>query len=125
MANGEVFRFNIVKPLWRLNRSVNGWQKEVNMVSWNGAKPKLDIREWNSDKTLMRKGMTFTRDEMSELKKCMANIDPDDMFDTGADDELKNKEPGPAVTEYFRSSTGNEISAESDEEEVSVCGHDK
>jgi hypothetical protein len=23
------------------------WTKEVNLVAWNGGKPKIDIRDWN------------------------------------------------------------------------------
>lgn len=28
-----------------------GWQKELNIVSWNGGNPKYDIREWDMDHT--------------------------------------------------------------------------
>jgi hypothetical protein len=24
------------------------WTKEVNLVAWNGGKPKIDIRDWNA-----------------------------------------------------------------------------
>ena len=41
----------------------NGWTREVNLVSWNGAEPKVDIRDWNSDHTKMSKGITLTKDE--------------------------------------------------------------
>ena len=72
MAAGEQVRYNITKSIWRLNRSVNGWQKEVNVVAWNGKQAKLDIREWNADKSQMHKGLTFDKDEVYQLKRCLS-----------------------------------------------------
>ncbi len=36
----------IVKELGVLSESAKGWKKEVNLVSWNGKKPKYDLRDW-------------------------------------------------------------------------------
>lgn len=64
--------FEITRQLGVLSRKSNGWQKEVNLVIWNGRDEKLDIRDWNEDHTKMGKGLTFTWEEMCELSKAIA-----------------------------------------------------
>ncbi len=96
--NNELISFNVTKSLWRLNRSANGWQKEVNLVAWNGKKPRLDVREWNMDKTKMRRGVTFSKDEVLELRKCLNNIDIDWLYQEQPEASSQT-EPGPADPE--------------------------
>ena len=45
------------------------------MVSWNERKPKFDIREWSPEYEKMGKGLTFTVEELQELKKILNQID--------------------------------------------------
>ena len=53
--NGEV-TFEIKECIGALDAaSDNGWRRELNLVSWNGGAPKLDIREWSPDHTRMSK----------------------------------------------------------------------
>ena len=52
-----------------------GWRKEINLVSWNGGMPKLDIREWNQDHSAMKKGITLTRRELKILLASVKEID--------------------------------------------------
>ena len=62
--------FEIVKEIAALRpTNENGWTREVNLVSWNGADPKVDIRDWNEDHTKMSKGITLTIDEGKALVK--------------------------------------------------------
>ncbi len=51
-----------------LSESSKGWTKELNKVSWNGAEPKYDIRDWSPDHEKMGKGITLTDDEAEILK---------------------------------------------------------
>lgn len=44
-----------------------GYQKELNLVSWNDRKPKFDIRGWNADHTDMTKGIALSKEEMMNL----------------------------------------------------------
>ncbi len=67
-------KFEIVKHIGVLSESARGWTKELNMVSWNEAEPKFDIREWNPDHSRMGKGVTISQDEMMELKELMSEI---------------------------------------------------
>jgi len=50
------------------------WNKEVNLVSWNGRPAKLDIRAWQSNHEKCGKGITLTREEAEELVKLLNKI---------------------------------------------------
>ena len=50
------------------------WNKEVNLVSWNGRPAKLDIRSWQKDHEKCGKGITLTREEAEELVKLLDSI---------------------------------------------------
>lgn len=61
-------KFEIVKNLGYLGEGKEGWKKEINLVSWNERKPKLDIREWDDTHSKMKKGVTFNSRELKVLK---------------------------------------------------------
>ena len=42
-------KFEIKEELGVLSENAKGWRKEVNLISWNGAAPKYDIRDWAPD----------------------------------------------------------------------------
>lgn len=42
-------------------------RKEVNIVSWNGREPKVDIREWDENHDVAGKGLTLTKQEEMAL----------------------------------------------------------
>ena len=64
-------KFEIKKELGVLSENARGWRKELNLVSWNDAAPKYDIREWSPDHEKMGKGVTLTEDEFEKLKEIM------------------------------------------------------
>lgn len=43
MAN---IKFEIKEEIGVLSESAKGWTKELNLISWNGAAPKYDLRDW-------------------------------------------------------------------------------
>ena len=45
MRNSNEISFEIVKRIGIIERRPSGWNKEVNLVSWNGGPAKYDIRE--------------------------------------------------------------------------------
>ena len=45
MATKE-FTYEVTEEIAVLSESAKGWTKELNLVSYNGAAPKFDIREW-------------------------------------------------------------------------------
>lgn len=65
----------VVKRIAVLSDPEAGYKKELNLVSWNGAEPKIDLRTW-SPEGIALKGLTLTEDEAKELCKAL-----NDMFD--------------------------------------------
>ena len=70
-------KFEITRNLGVLSEGTKGWQKEINLVSWNGRKPKIDIRDWGPDHEKMGKGVTFNVQEMTKLKELLDELDLD------------------------------------------------
>lgn len=68
-------KFEIKKNVSVLSESTKGWKREVNIISWNERKPKLDIRDWDEEHKMMGKGITLSREEVSELKKILLESD--------------------------------------------------
>ena len=68
------FKYEIVEEIGVLSENVKGWRKELNKISWNGAAPKYDIRDWAPDHEKMGKGITLTADEAKALYKILAKI---------------------------------------------------
>ena len=60
-------KFEIQKEIGILSENAKGWRKELNLVSWNGAAPKYDIRDWAPGHEKMGKGTTLTAEEAKEL----------------------------------------------------------
>ena len=59
--------YDIVEEIGVLSENAKGWRKEINRISWNGAAPKYDIRDWAPEHEKMSKGITLSREEMEEL----------------------------------------------------------
>lgn len=68
MAEREL-KFELINEIGVVSSSKSGWKKELNRVSWNGAEPKYDLRDWGPDHSKMGKGVTLTEEELRELKK--------------------------------------------------------
>ena len=65
-------RFDLMEHIGVLSMKDSGWAREVNMVSWNGAPAKVDIREWNPEHGRMSRGITLFDDEAELLAKLLA-----------------------------------------------------
>ena len=66
---------DVVERIAVLSDPEAGYKKELKLVSWNGAEPKIDLRTW-SPEGIALKGLTLTEDEAKELCKAL-----NDMFD--------------------------------------------
>lgn len=66
-------KFEIKETIGILSSNAKGWQKELNLVSWNDAEPKYDIREWSPEHDKMGKGVTLSKDEFEKLKELINN----------------------------------------------------
>ena len=60
-------KFEIKEHIGTVSESSKGWTKELNIVSWNGANPKFDLRDWAPEHEKMGKGLTFTNEELKNL----------------------------------------------------------
>lgn len=72
-------KYEIKKNLGVIGEGTKGWKKEVNLVSWNDRKPKLDIRDWDETHEKMGKGVTLNKNEVMELKKLLETVEFDEM----------------------------------------------
>ena len=57
------------------SNSKQGWAKCLKLVSWNDKPAKFDLREWNGEKA--SKGLTFTREEIRNLRDILNTINLD------------------------------------------------
>ena len=67
MARDKEIKFEIINTIGTISVSKSGWKKEINRISWNGAEPKYDIRDWDAEHTKMGKGITLSENELREL----------------------------------------------------------
>lgn len=65
------FKYEIIEKIGGLSEVRNGWQKQLNLISWHGNEPKLDIRKWTEDGKLMAKGITLSNDEAIKLRELL------------------------------------------------------
>lgn len=64
-------KFEIKKEIGVLSESAKGWRKELNLISWNDAAPKYDLRDWDPEHEKMGKGVTLTEEELQKLKELL------------------------------------------------------
>ncbi len=64
-------KFEIKKEIGVLSESTKGWRKELNLISWNDAAPKYDLRDWDPEHEKMGKGVTLTEEELQKLKELL------------------------------------------------------
>lgn len=60
-------RFEILEHIGVLSTHSTGWNKELNIVRWNGGQPKYDIRDWDLDHEHMSRGVTLHEKEMRQM----------------------------------------------------------
>lgn len=64
----------IVESIAVLSENEKGYTKEINLVSWNGAEPKFDIRNWHPGREKSGKGITLTKEEIMNLMDAMEEV---------------------------------------------------
>ena len=69
------FTYEITKRIAVLSTNARGWERQLNMISWNGAAPKYDIRDWSPDGRRMAKGISMTAEELKALKDILNEIE--------------------------------------------------
>ena len=69
------FTYEITKRIAVLSTNARVWERQLNMISWNGAAPKYDIRDWSPDGSRMAKGISMTAEELKTLKDILNEIE--------------------------------------------------
>lgn len=72
-------KFNIIKNIGVLSEGAKGWKREINIISWNDRKSKIDIRDWDEAHVKMGKGITLSKDDLKELKDILTEINIDEL----------------------------------------------
>lgn len=72
-------KFEIIENLGTIGEGAKGWKKDINLISWNSRKPKIDIRDWDDDHEKMGKGITLSKDELIALKEILDSINIDEL----------------------------------------------
>lgn len=86
MSNNEFNReisFEIVEKIGVITSYSTGWNKELNLVSWNGAAPKYDIRDWAPDHEHMSRGITLHEKEMRLVFDLLGKRNRKHNYDSG------------------------------------------
>jgi hypothetical protein len=68
-------KYEIIKKIGVLSKTASGWEKQLNLISWNDRDPKYDIREWSPDGEKMGKGVTLSKEELVALKELLNRIE--------------------------------------------------
>jgi hypothetical protein len=68
-------KYEIIKKIGVLSKSASGWEKQLNLISWNDRDPKYDIRDWSPDGQKMGKGVTLSKEELLALKELLNTIE--------------------------------------------------
>lgn len=72
--NSEPVRFEIKEKIGVIAEYPSGWSKEINLVSWNDAAPKYDIRDWDPNHEHMSRGITMHVDEIKKLSEFIKEL---------------------------------------------------
>ncbi|MFY9324368.1 MAG: PC4/YdbC family ssDNA-binding protein [Syntrophomonadaceae bacterium] len=70
----------MTRSLGVLSQGSKGWQKEINLVSWNDRSPKIDIRDWAPEHERMGKGITLNREEILQLRDILNQLNLDELL---------------------------------------------
>lgn len=64
-------QYEIKQEIAVLSKSDSGYTKEINLISWNDAEPKYDIRSFSPNREKCGKGITLTETEAKELLEAL------------------------------------------------------
>ncbi|MCI5648622.1 MAG: PC4/YdbC family ssDNA-binding protein [Fusicatenibacter sp.] len=69
------FKYEIKKHIGTVSSSPDGkYATEVNLISYNNAPAKVDIRNWNKETGQMYKGITLTAEEAENLTQILLGM---------------------------------------------------
>lgn len=69
------FKYEIIKEIGIISERKGGWSKQLNLISWNDAEPKYDIRDWSPNREKMGKGISLSASELQTLTDMLNEIE--------------------------------------------------
>lgn len=66
--------YEITRHIGVISKEKNDWQRELNLVAWNGNPAKYDIRTWSPDHDRMTRGITLSSEEAAKVAELLAGI---------------------------------------------------
>ena len=66
-------QYEIKQEIAVLSKSDSGYTKEINLISWNGAEPKYDIRSFSPNREKCGKGITEAKELLEALQTHFEN----------------------------------------------------
>lgn len=75
------FKYEITQRIAVLSQNPNGWERQLNLVSWNEREPKYDLRDWAPDNAKMGKGISLTLGELLTLRDLLNELELEDIPD--------------------------------------------
>lgn len=109
-------RFEIVEHIGILSGYSTGWNKELNLVSWNEGQPKYDIRDWSPDHQHMSRGVTLHEKEMRQIFDLMRKRRMESRMESRMRREGYYETDSTADSDAVNAATDGSVSADS-----SVC----
>ncbi len=68
-------KYEIINKIGVLSHTEKGWEKVLNLISWNDREAKYDIRDWSPDGKTMSKGITLSKEELIALKNLLNQME--------------------------------------------------
>ncbi len=97
--------YEIIEHIGTISSWESGWNRELNLISWNGANPKYDIREWDDNHERMSKGITLHPWEMRNLVDLYLTNNSEKAVEKGREKEAQRQK---RRTEYRRTGSEND-----------------
>ena len=70
-------KYEVIEKIGVVSEGTNGWNKELNLISWNEREPVYDIRTWAPDRAKMGKCITITTEEARALRDMLNALNLD------------------------------------------------
>ncbi len=70
-------KYEVIEKIGIVSEGNNGWNKELNLISWNGREATYDIRIWPPDHEKPGKGVTISAEEAKVLRDMLNKLNLD------------------------------------------------
>ena len=66
--------YELIETYGVFEETKGGWTREVNLISWNGKEPKIDVRTWSPDHSKSSKIGTLSNDAARKLGQILVRV---------------------------------------------------